>query len=461
MILIQSIRSSILLLLTIVLLKIDVKGFHPYLAECGDVKPRQELYYPDYNIYHNYKTTKELIITLADNFKDYIRLDLSYVSRLGEPQLLVRVTNFTHLKKQNITNYWRNDSSKKRVKLLISSGEHARELIPTESVIFLLTNITNGLKHSGDKRPMDNAAYRFSHYILTYVDLFIIVMLNPDGRKYAERTRNYCWRGTSTGVDLNRNFEWQFGGSGSSSNKEDEEYRGPHSFSEPECNVLLDLTSQYEFDAFFSLHAGIKHIYVPYSDSMSQKIGRKPANIKEQLKLASIMAKSSASKFTYGHAYDLNDYAADGTVFDYMAGKRNIPFSFAIELWGNGDNSNKRCFDLFNPHSQDLKAALESIYPIFVAGLTSLIQKKLQRNQNKHLFDAKLNLYDNSLQVHSQMSGMIDQVNQEEQNFNFKIKNVLLSASSNTALERKNPDFVDWVKLGLAKIYYCLPAKFF
>lgn len=36
------------------------------------------------------------------------------------------------------------------------------------------------------------------------------------------------------------------------------------------------------------------------------------------------MAKSSASKFTYGHAYDLNDYAADGTVFDYMAGKRNV-----------------------------------------------------------------------------------------------------------------------------------------
>ena len=231
-------RSSILFILAITLLKTDNNGLHLNLVQCGDVKPRQELYYPDYNVYHNYSTTKNLIIAMANKFKDYIRLDLSYISRLGEPQLLLRITNFTHLKNQNITNYWRNDGSKKRVKILISCGEHARELIPTESIIFLLTNLTKGLQYNGSKDPMENPSYRFSHYILTNVDLFIVVMLNPDGRKFAERTRNYCWRGTSTGVDLNRNFEWQFGGSGSSNNKDDEEYRGPYSFSGT-CILLI------------------------------------------------------------------------------------------------------------------------------------------------------------------------------------------------------------------------------
>ncbi len=32
-----------------------------------------------------------------------------------------------------------------------------------------------------------------------------------------------------------------------------------------------------------------------------------------------------------------------------------IPFSFAIELWGNGDSKDKKCFDLFNPASRDLQ----------------------------------------------------------------------------------------------------------
>jgi len=29
-----------------------------------------------------------------------------------------------------------------------------------------------------------------------------------------EATQNYCWRGTGTGVDINRNFDWEFGGPG-------------------------------------------------------------------------------------------------------------------------------------------------------------------------------------------------------------------------------------------------------
>ena len=32
-----------------------------------------------------------------------------------------------------------------------------------------------------------------------------------------------------------------------------------------------------------------------------------------------------------------------------------IPFSFAIELWGEGDYTGAKCFDLFNPRSEMLK----------------------------------------------------------------------------------------------------------
>ena len=34
---------------------------------------------------------------------------------------------------------------------------------------------------------------------------------------------------------------------------------------EPECIILLNLTAMYRFDAFVSLHSGIRQIYVPFA----------------------------------------------------------------------------------------------------------------------------------------------------------------------------------------------------
>jgi len=57
-----------------------------------------------------------------------------------------------------------------------------------------------------------------------------------------ESTENYCWRGTKTGVDLDRNFDWEYGRKGSSSNPQDEEYRGLNKFSgRNNCTYLTAL----------------------------------------------------------------------------------------------------------------------------------------------------------------------------------------------------------------------------
>lgn len=34
--------------------------------------------------------------------------------------------------------------------------------------------------------------------------------------RYLEKTKDYCWRGMGNGVDVNRNFPWEYGGPGSS-----------------------------------------------------------------------------------------------------------------------------------------------------------------------------------------------------------------------------------------------------
>lgn len=187
-------------------------------VESRNVRPQNELYLPDYEVYHNVTSIQRSVEELAKKFPSFIQLDNSYKSRLGKSQMLLHVTNFSHLASA--------ESHHSKKLILLSYGEHAREFFPIESMFYLLRNLTGGVI-----LPQQNPQFMFSQRVLSQIDLYIVAMMNPDGRKYVEDSGNYCWRGTSTGVDLNRNFDWQFGGKGSSADKEDDEYRGSYAFS--------------------------------------------------------------------------------------------------------------------------------------------------------------------------------------------------------------------------------------
>ncbi|KAJ8308626.1 hypothetical protein KUTeg_013500, partial [Tegillarca granosa] len=221
-----------------------------------DVKPQKEKFTPNYSFYHNITGLERKIKALSNKYPDWIKVDLNYKSRNNRPQFLIHVTDFKEKLIQT------KSIKSEKLKVLFSYGEHAREFLPTESMLYLLENITTGITAS----LKGTSQWLFSENILTNVDLYLIAMANPDGRKYIELSQNYCWRGTSTGVDLERNFDWQFGGKGSSGSKSDEEYRGKKPFSEPETVIYTDITDAVDFDIFVSFHSGINQIYIPYAD---------------------------------------------------------------------------------------------------------------------------------------------------------------------------------------------------
>ncbi|XP_074648839.1 zinc carboxypeptidase-like [Tubulanus polymorphus] len=334
-------------------------------TQAGDVKPRREKYLPDYRTYHNLTSIREHIEMYVERAPQFMRVDYEFVSRQKYPQFLIHIYNSSAV-----------DGATTPPRILFSYGEHAREFFPVESMLDFLRRISHGLS------TKNSVHRRFARNVVNKVDLFIVGIVNPDGRRHIENTGNYCWRGTSSGVDINRNFDWNFAGEGSSNDKTDEEYRGPHAFSEPECFVLRDLTVRYKFDAFFSFHSGIKQIYLPFADTVSRKTHRVRENDILLKDLAQKISKSTIHELKYGQAYDLNDYTADGTVFDFMAGVRHIPFSYAIEMWGIGDKPNIQCFDLFNPPSFDLRKSLKEMQPIYDTIFEYLI--KWKRN---HLFE--------------------------------------------------------------------------
>ena len=59
-------------------------------------------------------------------------------------------------------------------------------------------------------------------------------------------------------------------------------------------------------------------------DTVSKKTRSKPPNLSSMLDVADRMSHATSVRFTYGVAYQLNEYTADGTIFDFMAGKRKV-----------------------------------------------------------------------------------------------------------------------------------------
>lgn len=127
--------------------------------------------------------------------------------------------------------------------ILFNSAHHGREVMTPEVLIDMIDHLT-------DNYGVDPA-------ITARVDayqIWIVPMVNPDGVELVF-TEDRWWRknlrdndgnggiGWKDGVDVNRNYEWGFGGQcvGSSGSGSAATYRGAHESSEPEAAAMIEL----------------------------------------------------------------------------------------------------------------------------------------------------------------------------------------------------------------------------
>ena len=98
--------------------------------------------------------------------------------------------------------------------------------------------------------------------VLDASEVFVFPVINPDGYLHSWST-NRLWRknrrlnsGGSYGVDLNRNWGFQWGGQGASTQQSSETYRGTAAFSEPETRAYRDwATPRTNIAAHLDIHA--------------------------------------------------------------------------------------------------------------------------------------------------------------------------------------------------------------
>ena len=214
--------------------------------------------------------------------------------------------------------------------VLYTGLHHAREPITIEVLLYFINYLTDNY---GTNNTVTN--------LVNERELWFVPIINPDGYVYNETYSSRMWRknrqdnGDGTyGVDLNRNYSYQWGydNNGSSSNTSDSDYRGTAAFSEPETQAIRDFCESHEFVLALNYHAYGNMFLYPwgYEDSYTPD---------HNTMVAISVRMTNANNYDYGTGWELL-YNTNGEADDWMYGEQGTKdkiYSFTPEVGSGSD----------------------------------------------------------------------------------------------------------------------------
>ena len=149
--------------------------------------------------------------------------------------------------------------------VLYTALHHAREPESLSQLIFYMWYLLENYKSNPEiKHLVDNT------------EMYFVPCVNPDGYVYNQTTDPLgggMWRknrvpndDTTFGVDLNRNYdaEWGYDNTGSSDQTNSNTYRGTAAFSEKETQMMRDFCNAHQFKLALNNHTYGNHIIHPW-----------------------------------------------------------------------------------------------------------------------------------------------------------------------------------------------------
>ncbi|MBN2174160.1 MAG: carboxypeptidase regulatory-like domain-containing protein [Bacteroidales bacterium] len=211
-------------------------------------------------------------------------------------------------------------------------AHHAREPISVEVAMYILNHIIDNYGTDPDIT-----------YSVNNKQIWFVPIVNPDGHKIVWDGNDTWWRknirdndgnnqitsGTTDGVDPNRNYGWEWGGSGSSGSMSSETYRGPSAFSEPETQAVKNLMDQHHFVAGITYHSYSELVLYPYGYATGTTAPDNAALSELAVDMALTIPAAGGGHYTPQQSWQL--YAAAGVTDDYAYGENGI-FCYTIEL---------------------------------------------------------------------------------------------------------------------------------
>ncbi|EGI60010.1 PREDICTED: carboxypeptidase B-like [Acromyrmex echinatior] len=263
----------------------------------------------EWTSYHDINDIHGYLDYLANTYPDVCSVQSIGKSIEGQPLKVLRISNG---KTKNTPAIW------------IDGGIHAREWISPAAVTYIIDNL---VENSDDLQT----------------DYYILPVANPDGYRYTFQY-DRLWRknrrkGTfCSGVDLNRNFGYRWGGKGTSSNMCYETYRGSKAFSEPETDAIRNFfdNSLANIKAYVSFHSYGQYILYPWGYDQ-----RLPPDYRDLdavgLEAAKYMKYEGGdnTEYTVGNSA-ITLYPAAGGSDDWAKALLKIKYAYTIELRDTG-----------------------------------------------------------------------------------------------------------------------------
>ena len=247
-------------------------------------------------------------------------------------------------------------------KILYTAIHHAREPMALMETIFFMWYV---LENYGTNDEVT--------YLVNNTQLFFVPCLNPDGYLYNESTNangGGMWRknrrlnsGGSYGVDLNRNYSYGWGTTGTSATQSNDTYRGTAAFSEPETQAMRWLVQNHNFVSAFNAHT--------YAESILFPIGTTTAEFAEHHDYFQDYTNHMVQFNGYSAIKSSGLYPASGDSDDYMykvdigVGQKDTIFAHTPEVGT----------DFWQPSSEIITTSAEMVFP-------NLVLAHIARNYN-------------------------------------------------------------------------------
>ncbi|MBW6479405.1 MAG: immune inhibitor A [Bacteroidales bacterium] len=201
-------------------------------------------------------------------------------------------------------------------RVLYTALTHAREPASMQQMLFQMWYLLENYDSDPEIK-----------YLVDNVEMYFVPAVNPDGYIFCETTNpnggsmhrknKRINSDGSIGVDLNRNFgyQWGYDNSGSSPNPSAQTYRGTGPFSEPETQLVKELAETFNFSLALNNHT--------YSDLLIYPWGYS-SNLTPDgdifIEYAKIMTREN--NYIYGTCYETLNYFANGGSDDWFYGEQ-------------------------------------------------------------------------------------------------------------------------------------------
>ncbi len=268
---------------------------------------------PQDSRFHNYAETVSMLRDMNSKNADITKLQVIGKSVEGRDILAIHINT----SQEALVN-----GASTKPGFIIMGAHHAREHLSVEIPLMFI------------KYLLENRSDTKVSALLDSRDIWVIPIVNPDGKEYDIATAKYrMWRKNRRdnrdgrfGVDLNRNYGFKWGTGGSSKDTGSDTYMGPAPFSEPETQAVRDFVSSHlNAKVLLTVHTFSELILYPWGNTYDNIGNAKDLGVFET------MARTMAqwNRYTPQQASDL--YIASGDTTDWAYGEHGI-FAFTFEL---------------------------------------------------------------------------------------------------------------------------------